>query len=230
MEAMWSKLKTQDVLFLPIFGLESLNESLRTKGHGNVKAPDVKASYLYVQQEDKGVAYDFLCVYSDMKIMKDGTSFTTASPVSILEKALYDPNADSLYFNPKSRACDESRYACGINRLGLPEIIGFLQASDVDEGRPFHELAVEACAQKKWYLVQYFLAMSRREGRSGDDWKKAELAKFRSWYELNFPGVRERALGELEWFITTYGDTDEAEALRADFKKNADTSSRNSSP
>ncbi|MBN2711012.1 MAG: hypothetical protein JXR97_01060 [Planctomycetes bacterium] len=213
MDEMWSGFKDGEQIFLPAFGIESLNQALKEKGYGNVKAQDFKPKYLYVEQEQNGKTYIFLTCFTDSSLIKPGFTFMTINPDTLLEQALYDSNCDGLYFNPKCRVCDEAKYARGISKYGIAEVLGYLKAKP-DSGRlTYHALANDAMMKKEWYQVLYYWAMSRREGREGDDWKKAEMAKIRAWIELDFPGAKDYAKGELEWYIKTYGANPEAEAL-----------------
>lgn len=213
MEEMWGPLKRADDLYLPVFGLhEGLTKSSQ-QGKSNVNAVDIQPKYLYVRQQQKGKIRTFLAVYSDLRLMKDGAEFTTVTPQDVLHRALYDPEADGLYFNPTSRLCNTTEYAVGINSFGIAEVLGCLQAPPRTDNRPYHELANEAAKREDWFLVQYYWGMSRREGLPGDDWTRAELSKLRSWMHLDFPGARERALGELRWFMGKYGETAEAREL-----------------
>jgi hypothetical protein len=220
MKEMWSGLKTLDSILVPTYGLEKMHAEMQKRGSGNIhEMKDLmkNTGYLYVQQRVKGKVLSFWAVYTDSQLVDETTIFQMQEPETILKDALYMKHANGIYFNPKSRACNTTKYAYGINKFGIPEVIGYLQADEEVPVGPYHDLANRAAEMKAWYLVQYYWAMSRREGRPGDDWKRAELAKLKSWWRLNFPGARERAQGELDWFIGKYGSTPEAEALKQSF-------------
>ena len=114
-----------------------------------------------------------------------------------------------------SRVCGacQPEWAYGLNSFGVAELIGYVRSEPDDRTQPFHQLALDARGRGALFQVLYYWGMSRREGRPGDDWRAAELAKLRAYDELNFPGFRERALGEARWFLDTEGPDPEAQAL-----------------
>lgn len=216
-DEMWGGLKTLEEIYIPVFGLESLDEALKEKGIGNVKWSDLKQKLLFVQQDSQQGPMTFLAAYTDSKLFNDGVPYQPMAPLDFLAWAIRLEDCDGVYFNPRSRVCDKLIAAHGINTFGLAEIIGFLQAGDVPEGKRYHELALEADKKDAHYQTAYFWGKSRREGRPGDSWEKCELAKLRAYYALDFPGSRARAKGELNWFIQTYGPSPEAAALQKTF-------------
>lgn len=220
---MWRGLRKLKGIFIPVFGLESLDKALKEKGIGNVRDEDFKQKYLYIEQETPQGKFNFHSVYTDSRLFKENTPFQERDPVKFLEFALYDKNADGVYFNPISRVCDKIKpgQPYGTNSIGVAEIIGFLKVDPNFEKKsiPYHQMALEALSKKEYFQVLFFWAMSYRHGKQNDDWKKAEIAKLRAYHELDFPGSRERAKSELKWFIDTHGETEETKSFQEDISK-----------
>ena len=217
-EEMWGGFRRAGALCVPAFGLDSLDDSLEKKGPGAVKAADFEREYLYVQQRMQQGTMSFLAVYTDPALMKSGTPYETHRPIDFLRSVLFEHESDGIYFNPKSRVCDDHRFAYGTNWFGIAELIGYLEAAPEQGDLPYHELALRAHRNEKPFQVLFWWGLSYRQARPGDDWKKAELAKLRAYHQLDFPGSRERAVGELNWFLENHERTPEAEALLAEWR------------
>ncbi|MBN1419340.1 MAG: hypothetical protein JXP34_11215 [Planctomycetes bacterium] len=225
-EEMWGGLRDIDDMFLPVFGLESLNDALKKKGYGNVKVSDFKPEHLFIEQTTPQGTLQFIAAFTDHRLLNDGVLFQTIRPIDLLRDALADEKIDGVYFNPRCRVCDRDWGAYGINRFGVAELIGYLEGAPDRSGRPYHELALQAEREGKPHQVLYYWGMSFREGRPGDDWRRAELAKIRAYHALDFPGAKDRAVGEVEWFIKNHGGSAEANGLLRELRAGRGSASR----
>jgi hypothetical protein len=217
----WSGLKTLDNLYYPVYGLlESMEQQRLEKGLGQVTTADLDPDLLYVQGDTTGSTEPYHAVYSDVRLLDDGTTITELPPLAYLRWAIQDTFAAGVAFNPASRVCDKQVFNYFINKHGLAEVIGYLEADTGDDrGQPFHELALAASERGDHYQVLYYWARSYREPRHGDDWTLCELAKLQAYHAVDYPGSMDRALSELEWFLGEHGSTPEREALLATLRQ-----------
>lgn len=214
----WSGMKSLEHLYYPVYGmLESMDKALEEKGLGQVLTSDVEESYLYVQSDMNGTGLEpYNAVYSDPRLINSGGMVKRQSPLNFLIWAIHSEFAVGIAFNPRSRVCDKDVFNYFINKHGVAEVIGYLQADASREGRrPFHELALEAAGRGADYEVLYYWGRSYREPRDGDDWVQCELAKLQAYWAADYPGSKGRAISELEWFIGEHGSTPERTAQLA---------------
>lgn len=156
--------------------------------------------------------------YTDLKLLKNNEMIQEHNARQWLLESLNSPESEGAVINPKTRFVNdaESPIYLTVNRFGVAELVGFLETPDVQQSLPYHELANQAFSAGEYYKVLYYWARSYRAGTENDDWKKAEIAKLRSYYILNFPGSRQRALGELDWMVGTH-PSPEISALKTEW-------------
>lgn len=212
---LWSPLLQLEAVYTPSFILDSfpLPETSQTARSINIK--DLNEKVLYVQADFNGSLERFNVLYTDTRLFNDPTVVTKHNPLEYLKEVLYDTQSGGVAFNPPSRVMNRDvGDVTYLFKTGIAEVIGFLESKGLEpSNRPYHELALEAAKQNKPFQVLYYWARSFRTPRADDDWKQAELVKVQAYHELNFPGSRERALGELKWFLETHGANPEGSAL-----------------
>lgn len=164
-----------------------------------------------------GGAMKQAAVYTELKWLNHQEFIREVEAREWLEEIVHFPEADGVALNPNTRFLSDHYpgVLVSANRFAVAELIGFVSAAD-SPGQPYHELANQAYDQGKYYEVLYYWGRSFRTPRPGDDWKRAEAAKLRAYYALDFPGSRERARNELEWMTNTHPD-ENLEDLRTEF-------------
>ena len=180
-----------------------------------VKASEVIKKSLYVEYEINGTPQLFNVLYTDIRLFTSTQMLRKLAPVKYLEEVLFDTNSVGVAINSPSRIMRRDvGDVTNITKTGIAELIGFLETGGNEpEGIPYSQLSIDSFNKNKPYQALYYWMKSYRTPRPDDNWKQAESAKLKSYWDLNFPGARERALGELNWFINTHGATPELEFL-----------------
>lgn len=211
-------LKSLPAVYVPSFVHESTALPTDPSEARAVAVEDLHEKVLYVSGGEGGQTALYNVLYTDRAIFTAGTLVRQLRPVDYLKEVLFDATAKGVAFNPRSRFMTKDfGFTSYMYKTGMAELIGFLEAAPHPENKPYHELALDAADSGEHYQVLYYWMKSFRTPRDGDDWKQAELAKVKAYYDLDFPGSRERARSELRWFIDNHGSSPEREALLQSF-------------
>ncbi len=212
--SLWGPLLHQKEVYVPSF--DELPDMTPDSARP-VKASEITRKALYVQNNMNGQMQSFNVLYTDTRLFTSTQLFSSMSPVSYLKEVLFDTTAAGVAFNPPSRVMKRDLGdVTYLMKTGIAELIGFLETGGIEpDGTPYSQLAVEAFNKNQPYQVLYYWMKSYRTPRLNDDWKQAEASKLKAYWELNFPGSRKRAKGELDWFMNTHGANPELETLSA---------------
>lgn len=217
-----STIKSSGKLYVPAVEMKEKLLALNTTPEtaGNVKWNDVDPQQIHMARVTlpDGGQVNVAAAYTDAKLLK--LEFIEEHPArEWLESILRWEGSDGITFNPNTRFLREDvgdRIMMTGNRFALAEIIGYLDSTEEDPARPYHELANQAFASGRHFETLYWWGRAYRGGRPIDDWKKAEESKLRAYYALDFPDARNRSRSELNWMLEAHPDQN-LEHLKLEF-------------
>jgi hypothetical protein len=153
--------------------------------------------------------------YTDSGLVKPETYSIVRPPREALVDALYNEHVVGLAFNPFTKVSREQVFSFNVDKLYIAGLIGYLTTKDAEPGRQCLAAAAAYAERKPFETLHHAM---RALDDEGEDWSQCGLAKLWAMWELDFPGSREMALEELEWFIETKSDTPEARAMLETFR------------
>jgi hypothetical protein len=209
---MWGGFAEDDTVYFPASGIPTSQDVFVQEKATTIADPHL--GELRVTQTINGETLNFLVVFTDPRMLDASTPFVKQSVITLMKQILYDETMDGIYFNAPTSVFSDDTKTYGMNRYGICEVLGFLLAPQDNGKRPYHELANQAAADKKWFETIYYWAMSQKQGRPGDDWREGEVSKLTALWEMNFPKAQDRVKGELTWFENSHGVTAATKALR----------------
>lgn len=194
-EEMWRGLRSLETVREPLAteSARQLEEALKKHG-GSVPAGEVHLQTMVVG--DPRRAGHWMVLYTDHRLLKPGTRAIATPVAEALKGALYAPMIDGVAFNPYTTVSRYRVFDYRIDRMYLAGLLGYLQAEPL-AGQTHWQAANAAHEAGKPFLALHhaLLALDTHE-----EFKRCEIAKLEVLWELDFPGAREMALKEAEWF------------------------------
>jgi hypothetical protein len=212
-EQMWAELKNIPSLIL-ITNPEEHNALIEAAKQGksvrDLPGPTLATFRIPIE----GGALKTIAVYTDAKLLKDGTTLLTQPTVDFLIAAFYDASIDGVSFNLNTPFAAQKVFTYTIEKFYLARLIGFIQGNTPEVGAT-EKAATESLAKGELFQAVYYgiLAYERRKDES---WKEAEVAKIHAMHKLGFIS---EAISELNWFIDKFGGTPSAAKLKAEISK-----------
>ena len=104
-----------------------------------------------------------------------------------------------------------------MNKLYLAGLVGYLTATEGRPGARWEAANAAREAGKPFEVLHHAL----RSLEDQEEWSRCEAAKLWAMWEVDFPGSRDMALEELEWFVGEGNDTEQMRALLKRFRAEA---------